>query len=863
MTQKNEATPTPSDAGIETPADNAEYTAERIRVLDGIEAVRKRPAMYIGDTSSRGLHHLVEEVIANSVDEAMAGHCKTIDIVLGADGSCSITDDGSGIPVDIHEQTGKPAIEVVMTVLHAGGKFDHDTYKVSGGLHGVGVTCVNALSEWMTTEVRRGGFVYFQEYARGLPVTPVEKRGKTKIRGTKQTFKPDREIFETTEFSYDLIANRARELAFLNKGLRFTVRDERTEKNEVFYFEGGLKSFAEHLNRDKHTIHPEVIYLEKNEGAFYVELALQYNDGYSETVLSFANNINTHEGGTHLSGFRAALTRTLNQYGKNLGVFKEGEQLTGEDYREGLTAVVSLKLPDPQFEGQTKTKLGNRDVQGIVEQLTNELLGTYCEENPRTAKSICTKAGEAARAREAARKARDLARRKGALGGTDLPGKLADCSSRDVETTELFLVEGISAGGTAKQGRDRVFQAILPLRGVVINVEKTTLDKVLANEEIRTLVSALGTGIGVEDFDKSKIRYNKIIIMTDADVDGAHIRTLLLTFFFRQMPTLIDEGHIYVAQPPLYKVKRRSKEQYIYDDRALQVWLLSLGTDGTKLEIEWEKGKSTMLGAAELKKLLALCERMEQHATVLRRRGMKLQDYLRLQRNGGFPIYAVRTEGKTQFMYTEEELRAFLDAQAQQKGEVEIVEGAANGNGNGNGTPVEEAKAPAPAPAAENAAPAKDAKDAKAAAEEPPARTAAVQIIELHEARETQKTIEQLEGLAFTVEDFLREKGERPVYRLLTDGDPLEVHSLGEVLPAVRELGRRGLEIQRYKGLGEMNAEELAETTMNPAQRTLLRVSVKEAAEADHLFTILAGKDVPPRRKYIEEHALEVRNLDV
>ncbi len=854
MTEKNETPPAPTpeappDATAEAPQDIAGYTADRIRVLDGIEAVRKRPAMYIGDTSTRGLHHLIEEVIANSVDEAMAGHCKTIEIVFGVDGSCSITDDGSGIPVDVHEQTGKSALEVVMTVLHAGGKFDHDTYKVSGGLHGVGVTCVNALSEWMTTEVRRGGFVYFQGYARGLPVTPVEKRGKTKSRGTKQTFKPDPEIFETTEFSYDLIASRARELAFLNKGLRFTVRDERTDKSDVFHFEGGLRSFVEHLNRDKHTIHPEVIYLEKQEGPFYVELALQYNDGYSETVLSFANNINTHEGGTHLSGFRAALTRTLNQYGKSLGVFKEGEQLTGEDYREGLTAVVSLKLPDPQFEGQTKTKLGNRDVQGIVEQLTNELLGTYCEEHPRTAKSICAKAGEAARAREAARKARDLARRKGALGGGDLPGKLADCSSRDVETTELFLVEGISAGGTAKQGRDRVFQAILPLRGVVINVEKTTLDKVLANEEIRTLVSALGTGIGVEDFDKTKIRYNKIIIMTDADVDGAHIRTLLLTFFFRQMPSLIDEGHVYVAQPPLYKVKRRGKEQYIYDDRALQVWLLSLGTDGAKLEIEWEAGKSTLLGAADLKKLLGLCERMEQHAAVLRRRGMKIQDYLRLHRNGEFPIYAVRTEGRTQFMYTEEELRAFLDAEAQQKGEVEIVEG--NG-GNGN----------AEKPAAD-AAPAEKTPRDEDEGEATPARAAAVQIIELHEGRELRKTIEQLEALAFTIEDFLRDKGDRPVYRLLTDGDPVEVHSLSEVLPAVRELGRRGLEIQRYKGLGEMNAEELAETTMNPALRTLLRVSIKEAGEADHLFTILAGKDVAPRRKYIEEHALEVRNLDV
>ena len=536
--------------------------------------------MYIGDTGARGLHHLVEEVVANSIDEALAGRCKNIDIALRADGSCSVTDDGSGIPVDIHKQTGKPALEVVMTMLHAGGKFDHQTYKVSGGLHGVGVTCVNALSEWLTAEVRRDGAVYFQEYARGAPVTGVERRGISKTRGTRVTFKPDPQIFDDEKWNYDLIVARARELAFLNSGVRLSVADERTDRRESFCYEGGLRAFVEHLNRDKPVIHPEIIYLQRQEGAYFVEIALQYNDGYSETVLSFANTVNTHEGGTHLSGFRAALTRTFNQYGKTLGVLKEGEQLTGEDYREGLTAVISLKLPDPQFEGQTKTQLGNREVQGIVEQLTNDLLGTYCEEHPRTAKAICSKAGEAARAREAARQARELVRRKGALAGADLPGKLADCSSRDVETTELFLVEGISAGGTAKQGRDRTFQAILPLRGVVINVEKTPLDKVLANEEIRTLVSALGTGIGAEEFDVAKIRYNKVIIMTDADVDGAHIRTLLLTFFFRQMPALIDEGHIFVAQPPLYKVRRKGREQYIYDDRHLQAWLQELGLRG-------------------------------------------------------------------------------------------------------------------------------------------------------------------------------------------------------------------------------------------------------------------------------------------
>ncbi len=848
MTEKKDkeevvAVAAPADSGASAPAlDGSEgYTASNIRVLGGIEAVRLRPAMYIGDTSQRGLHHLIEEVLANSVDEAMAGKCKNIDIILCADGSCSITDDGSGIPVDTHEATGKSALEVVMTILHAGGKFDHDTYKVSGGLHGVGVTCVNALSEWMTTESRRGGAAYFQEYARGVPVTPVERRGVTKARGTRQTFKPDAEIFETVEFKYEIVAARARELAFLNSGLRISVKDERTDKAESFYYEGGLAAFAEHLNLDKHVIHPEVVYLQKQEGNYQVEVALQYNDGYAETVLSFVNNVNTVEGGTHLSGFRAALTRTFNQYGKSLGVLKEGEQLTGEDYREGLTAVVSIKMPDPQFEGQTKTKLGNRDVQGIVEQLTNDTLGTYCEEHPRTAKSICGKASEAARAREAARKARDLARRKGALSNSDLPGKLADCSSRDVETTELFLVEGISAGGTAKQGRDRVFQAILPLRGVVINVEKTTLDKVLANEEIRTLVSALGTGIGAEEFDPSKIRYNKIIIMTDADVDGAHIRTLLLTFFFRQTPQLIEQGHIFVAQPPLYRVKRKGREEYVYDDKHLQQWLQRLGVEGTGLTIDWGAGKTTTMGEEDLKKLLALCERVEGHAAVLRRRGVKFGEYLRLRRSGGgFPMYAIRSAGPTQYMYSEEELRAFLDEETRRKGEVEIVE-------------EEAAKG-------EDGAPKAEATEDAALVDRP----VSVQIVELHESREAAKTVEMLEALGFTVEDFLREGEGPPAYRLRTDsGEEAVVYNLGEVLPAIRELGRRGLEIQRYKGLGEMNAEELAGTTMNPRSRTLLKVSINNAADADRIFMVLAGKDVALRRKYIEEHALEVRNLDV
>ena len=850
------------------------YDAGKIRVLGDIPAVRQRPAMYIGDTGPRGLHHLVEEVVANSIDEALAGRCKNIEIALRADGSCSVTDDGSGIPVGIHEATGKPALEVVMTMLHAGGKFDHDTYKVSGGLHGVGVTCVNALSEWLTAEVRRDGGVYFQEYARGVPVTGVERRGITKTRGTRITFKPDAEIFAEEKLVYETILARARELAFLNSGVRLTVVDERTDRRETFCFEGGLRAFVEHLNRDKPVIHPEIIYLAREEGIYAVEIALQYNDGYSETVLSFVNTVNTHEGGTHLSGFRAALTRTFNQYGKSLGALKEGEQLTGEDYREGLTAVVSLKLPDPQFEGQTKTKLGNREVQGVVEQMTNEMLGTYCEENPKTAKMICSKAGEAARAREAARQARELVRRKGALSGGDLPGKLADCSSRDRESTELFLVEGISAGGTAKQGRDRTFQAILPLRGVVINVEKTTLDRVLANEEIRTLVSALGTGIGTEDFDLTKLRYSRVIIMTDADVDGAHIRTLLLTFFFRQMVALIDQGHIYVAQPPLYRVKRKGREQYIYDDRHLHTWLQELGVEGTRLVIHWNAQSQTELRQDDLKKLLAVCERMESHQAVIARRGVKFGEYLALRRDGTLPIYAVRTEGQARYMYTEEELQKFLDEERHRRGEeVEIL--AENGHDHGAQKEGKESGSASNAAHDESASSTTHDESAsntthdEGASQPTPepkgAEPLAVQIVEIHESREAAKTLLQLKDLGFEAEDFLRrgEEGSFPLYQLTNDSDVLEVRSLGEVLPAVREMGRKGLEIQRYKGLGEMNAEELSSTTMSPESRTLLKVSIHDADEADHIFNVLAGKDVTLRRKYIEEHALEVRNLDV
>ena len=809
----------------------ARYDATNIRVLGGIEAVRKRPAMYIGDTTVRGLHHLVEEVVANSVDEAMGGFATTITIRIKADGSITVTDDGRGIPIDKHESTGRPALEVVMTTLHAGGKFDNESYKVAGGLHGVGVSCVNALSEWLTAEVRKDGNVYFQEYHRGDPVTDLERRGATKKRGTRITFKPDPEIFDTVDFDYDLIARRLRELAFLNSGLKIVVEDERTERTDTFLFKGGLRAFVQHLNREKDVIHRDIIHMQMTtpDGVVF-EAAIQYNDGFTENVLSFANNVNTREGGTHLSGFRAALTRTLNNYGRQARVFKkEGQQLSGDDYREGLTAVLSIKLPNPQFEGQTKTKLGNRELQGIVESLMNEAFATYLEEHPSTGRNICTKAFEASRARDAARKARDLARRKGMLSSAGLPGKLADCSSRDVETTELFLVEGDSAGGTAKEGRDRTFQAILPLRGVVINVEKTTLDKVLANNEIQTIISAIGIGIGADEqaVDKPP-RYGKIIIMTDADVDGAHIRTLLLTFFFRQMPRLIEEGRIFVAQPPLYKVRRRRREEYLYDDSHFEKKLVDLALDGATLEALNRNDARRKLAAGDVETLLALCHAMMEHERLMRRRQWSLAEYIAARSDGGkLPLYRVEEEGDFHVFFTERELKAFLES-----AEREIVdEETENGAG---------------------------------AAEEAQSK---VRIVEFHERDKIDADLRALTRFGFTDAAFNGADPERPpteapvVY--VTEEEPQGFWSPLTLLPGLRHLGRRGLDVQRYKGLGEMDYDELAETTMNPGTRTLLRVSLGDAIEADRVFTILAGKDVSRRRNYIEEHALDVRDLDV
>lgn len=630
-------------------------------------------------------------------------------------------------------------------------------------------------------------------------------------------------------FCFETIAKRLREYAFLNKGLKITLNDERTDKSDSFQYEGGIKAFIKELNDGKEVVHKDIIYFEKESDGTIVEVAMQYNDGYSENVYSFANNINTVEGGTHLSGFRAALTRTLNNYAKNKGLLSEEKAPTGDDYKEGLTVVISIKLPDPQFEGQTKTKLGNRDVQGFVEAVVNEQFGIYCEETPATAKAIINKGIDAARAREAARKARDLTRRKGALGNTNLPGKLADCSSRDFETSELFLVEGISAGGTAKQGRDRTFQAILPLKGVILNVEKARIDKMLSNEEIRTLISALGTGIGMDEFNVSNLRYGKVIIMTDADIDGAHIRTLLLTFFFRQMIDLIEKGHIYIAQPPLYKVTKNKRQEYIYDDRELQKKLISLGGEGTVMEIN--RGKKEGLDNAKLGKLLQILVQMEEYTKMLRKKGISLDRFLGLRhkKSGNLPFYKVTYRGEVFYVYSEEELEKLIKEKQQAEGrELEILEED-------------------------------DVIETRQRREE-----GVIEVIEYHESREIEKTMRIIENFGFSIDEYFDGRDSKePQYKLASGDTEMYANSLGEVLSKIREIGRKGLEIQRYKGLGEMNAEELAETTMNINTRTLLKVKVEDAAKADAIFSTLAGKDVQRRKEFIEKHALEVRNLDV
>jgi len=799
------------------------YTAKDIKVLDGLEGVRRRPAMYIGDTSSGGLHHLVYEVVDNAIDEALAGECTQVNIVINSDGSVSVTDNGRGIPVDIHKQTKKSALEVVMTKLHAGGKFDRKVYKVSGGLHGVGVSVVNALSEWLEVEVFQDGIIWIQEYERGRPKSKVQKRGKTKRRGTKVVFKPDPDVFGDTELNFDSIAKRMRELAFLNAGIEIQMSDERSGKEEKFSYKEGIKAFVKYLNQNKHPLHRDIIYVSASQGDVSIELGLQYNDGYSETLLSFVNTINTIEGGTHVSGLRAALTRTLNRYVRKEKLIKENRTPSGDDFREGLVAVLAVNLPEPQFESQTKIKLGNREIQGIVESLVGDSLGSYLEENPSTARAVARKAVTAMRAREAARKAKELVQRRDALVSSNLPGKLADCSSRDAQSTELYLVEGDSAGGTAKMGRDRRFQAILPLGGKILNVEKARIDKVLAHEEIRTIVQALGTGIG-EDFNQSKLRYGKIILMTDADVDGSHIRTLLLTFFFRQLKQLVDNGHIYIAQPPLYRVRRKSRERYVQTDRDMKKHLLELGADQVSLSI---KGTRKKLDGARLKKFLDILASIENETRGLARKGMTIGEFVALRdEKRGFPKYKVSTAEGDRYLYTEKEFDAFKKRKEREKGEEVDVVGEED---------VEQEE------------------------------NADIVVLEFRERSSLEKLFNQLEKTGFKPEVYPEPEDPlaSPVVTLASNGEKTEIRFLQNVLEAVRKLGSKGLDIQRYKGLGEMNPKQLWDTTMDPERRQLLLVTGAQSADAEEIFSKLMGPNVAPRRKFIEENALDVRNLDV
>ncbi len=816
--------PRPAQAKGSVPLKSGTYDATNIQVLEGIEAVRRRPAMYIGDTSVRGLHHLVYEVVDNSVDEAMAGFGNTIEVTIHSDNSVSVTDNGRGIPVDMHRTEKKPAVEVALTTLHAGGKFDHRTYKVSGGLHGVGVSVVNALSEWLEVEVRRDGKVYHQRYERGKTKTKLNVIGKSTATGTKVTFKPDREIFgQRIDFSNETLANRLRELAFLDKGLKITLVDERSDKTQTFEYAGGLISFVEHLNKGKVPLHKQVVSFSNEKDDLVVEVALQYNDGFSENLFSFANNINTTEGGTHLSGFKSALTRVLNNYCKARGHLKEQDQpLSGEDVREGLTGIISIRIPNPQFEGQTKTKLGNSEAEGLTASIVNDALTAFFEENPSVANKIAEKGILAARAREAARKARELTRRKGLLEMDSLPGKLADCSERDPELCELYLVEGDSAGGSAKQGRDRRFQAILPLKGKIINVEKARLEKVLANDEVRTIITALGTGVG-EEFSSAKIRYHKVIFMCDADTDGSHIRTLLLTLFYRQLQELIKQGYIYIAQPPLYKIKRGKREEYIYSENGLNELLFDLGLEGTVLTHLKEKKEYTPVQAKELLRLLTEVEWLGKS---LHKKGVKFQKYIenRHPKTKKMPIFRVKVGDESQFVYSDEELAKLM----------------------------------------------KEEKEAD--------------VLELYEANELEELAAKLGKLGVDLKDFesadagdlptpkRSSKKEKeiaarvvgnPLFKVVDEKEVIQPASLSELLQAVRNLGRRGLQVQRYKGLGEMNPTQLWETTMDPERRTLQKVTLENALESEAMFTTLMGDEVEPRRLFIEEHAPEVRFLDI
>ncbi len=805
------------------------YGADSIKVLGGLEAVRKRPAMYIGSTGEGGLHHLVYEVVDNSVDESLAGYCTAIDVTIHFDNSITVVDNGRGIPVDLHQGENRSAAEVVMTVLHAGGKFDTNSYKVSGGLHGVGVSVVNALSEWLELEIWRDGFTWEQSYERGKPAGDLKKAGTTNKRGTKISFRPDTSIFAATQYSFDTLSQRLRELSFLNKGLTINLVDERTEKSHKFLYNGGIGEFVTHLNKHKQVLHETPLYFEGTRdagplGDIQMECAIQYNDSYSETVFSFANNINTVDGGAHLSGFRASLTRTINNYGTSAGLFRDvKENLSGDDVREGLVAVISVKLPQPQFEGQTKGKL-NSDIKGLVEAFLNEKLAESFEKTPAVAKRIIQKAIEASRAREAARKARDLTRRKGALDSASLPGKLSDCQERDPSRCEIFLVEGESAGGTAKQGRDRKYQAILPLKGKILNVEKARYDKMLGHEEIRAMITAIGTGIGKDDFDPAKLRYHKIIIMTDADVDGSHIRTLLLTFFFRQMKQLIDRGNIFIAQPPLYRIKKGRSERYIKDEKQFNREMMRQATEncavvnaaGERLE-----GRRLTKFLTDLSEYSIYFEKMEK----------------RLRNRQAIDLIAKSDlEKKTDFA-TQEKLQQ-LGKKIKETGskasvvfdEEHSLHELVFSNGSGTERRVNWELATLP---------------------------------EYKKLRLLAQDMLVLDKPPFIVEKIEKhDSGEEPDKPAAESGTARHENAQ-DLLTYIMEAGKKGFTVTRYKGLGEMSAEQLWETTMNQETRTLLQVRVEDALETEQIFSTLMGENVEVRRRFIEENALDVKNLDV
>lgn len=807
-----------------------EYTADEITVLEGLEAVRKRPSMYIGDTSKRGLHHLVYETVDNSIDEALAGYASHVEVFINEDNSITVRDDGRGIPVDMHKELNMPAVEVVMTVLHAGGKFDHNAYKVSGGLHGVGVSCVNALSLWMVVEIHRDGMAYDIRFERGVTTRKLRPLAPASDRGTTVTFKPDPEIFrETTEYDWSVLMKRLRELAFLNSGVRIELTDKREqpEHKEVFHYEGGIREFVKLLNENKELVHQDVIYMHKERNGIDVEVAMQYNGEFQETIFSYANNICTGEGGTHMVGFQSALTRTLNNYAKGASLIKGDKPMTGQDVKEGLTAIISVKVPDPQFEGQTKTKLGNSEVKGIVDSVVSEILGSFMEENPAIAKQIVEKAIVASRAREAARKARELVQRKGALDGFSLPGKLADCEEKDPSKCELFIVEGQSAGGSAKGGRDSKFQAIIPIRGKLLNVEKARTDQVLENKEIQSLIATIGCGVGNDDCKLENLRYHKIVLMTDADVDGSHISTLLLTFFYREMKPLIENGHIYLAKPPLYKVTKKKNERYIDSDEQLDKYLVTLGCQ----DVEVTNLKTgAVLSQDDLMQIFAFVTRGIQVTQELHRHGVDPKHYLTLGRDGLFPFEQIvihENDGtiSEKFIYTEQEESEYI-AEAEKR------------------LPPRERPEGLPEDA-------------------PLGLHPAINIIRLYEAQSCGELGQDVFKFGYDPKSIFDGSDGALFLVKLNEVEEKKTNSMFDLFELVKRTGREGLKIQRYKGLGEMNGEQLWETTMDPERRKMIRVSMNDAMEAERLFTLLMGDAVEPRREYIERHAAGVKDLDI